>query len=113
MNKPDAVQQLQSISSGLPITAPPRLVRAAHEFEAAMMKELLSPLHNEDSDDRTSSSSALTDFAGGALGQAISEHGGFGIAEGIIRQLTSQGNHSGKTPVPNFPNAKRIISEPE
>jgi peptidoglycan hydrolase FlgJ len=83
----------------------PRLVKAAHEFEAAMMKELMTPLepgHDQlggDGDD-TGSSSALSSFAGEALGKALSEHGGFGIATKIIHQLTAGSNHSGKSPVP-------------
>jgi len=83
----------------------PRLVKAAHEFEAAMMKELMAPLEpgsdplGEDSDGE-GSSSALGSFAGEALGKAISEHGGFGIAKRIISQLTAGSNHSGNSPVP-------------
>jgi Rod binding domain-containing protein len=80
----------------------PRLVRAAHEFEAAMMQELMAPLlpgHDPLNGEDTGSSSALSAFAGEALGQALSERGGFGIANRIIRQLTTASNHSGKTPV--------------
>jgi len=83
----------------------PRLVKAAHEFEAAMMKELMAPLEpgsdplGEDSDGE-GASSALGSFAGEALRKAISEHGGFGIAKRIISQLTAGSNHSGNSPVP-------------
>jgi Rod binding domain-containing protein len=89
--------------------APPaRLVSAAHEFEAAMMKELLAPLepgHDplDGKDDGEDSSSALTSFAGEAMGKAISEHGGLGIAKSILHQLTHSGNHSGKSAVPGNP----------
>jgi Rod binding domain-containing protein len=83
----------------------PRLVRAAHEFEAAMMKELLEPMtpgHSQlgDTDDVDNSSSALSSFASEALGKAISEHGGFGIANSIIHQLSTRSSHSGNSPVP-------------
>jgi len=84
--------------------APSRLVKAAHEFEAAMMKELLSPLQADDEGDDNGSSSALTSFAGEALGKAISEHGGFGIADRIVHQLFTASNHNGNsvvTPVSN------------
>jgi len=90
-------------------TAPsPRLVKAAHEFEAAMMKELMAPLvpgHDLlGGEEEVGSSSALGDFAGEALGKAISESGGFGIAKSIIRQLGHlpgvQGNHSRTLPYP-------------
>jgi Rod binding domain-containing protein len=82
----------------------PRLVSAAHEFEAAMMKELMAPLtpgHDlSGGDEDRDSSSALDSFAGEALGKAISEHGGFGIAKAILHQLSTGSNHSGKTAVP-------------
>jgi Rod binding domain-containing protein len=80
----------------------PRLVRAAHEFEAAMMKELLSPLQpGKDSfegDEDSGSSSALSSFAGEALGQAISTHGGFGVARQIIQQLTQPDSTTAQPP---------------
>lgn len=82
----------------------PRLVKAAHEFEAAMMKELMAPLTSGKdllgNGDDQGSSSALTSFAQEALGKALSEHGGFGIATSIIHQLSANGNHSGNSPVP-------------
>ncbi len=81
-----------------------RLVHAAHEFEAAMMKELLTPLTAgrdlTGGGDDDGSTSALSSFAGEALGQAISEHGGFGIARSILRELSHAGNHSGNASVP-------------
>ena len=78
----------------------PRLVRAAHEFEAQMMKELLKPmtgkdaLTGEDQDDGgdANANGALGEFASEALGQALSQRGGFGIADRIVRDLS----HSGK-----------------
>jgi Rod binding domain-containing protein len=76
----------------------PRLVHAAHEFEAQMMQELLKPmtsgdgLDGEDSGSASGSSGALGSFASESLGQALSEHGGFGIATGIVRQLSHAGN---------------------
>ncbi len=71
----------------------PRLVKAAHEFEAQMMKELMAPLESGKgllggSEDEESSSSALNSFAGEAMAKAISEHGGFGIAKSILHQLS-------------------------
>lgn len=83
-----------------PATANPRLVRAAHEFEAQMMKELLQPMTADDplsgEDDGaglelgsgSGSGGALSDFASEALGQALSQRGGFGIADSIVRELT-------------------------
>jgi Rod binding domain-containing protein len=77
---------------------PPRLVHAAHEFEAQMMQELLKPLSSgeglggEDGDSDSGSNGALGEFASEALGRALSEHGGFGIATSIIRELSAKGN---------------------
>ncbi len=85
-------------------TPSPRLVRAAHEFEAQMMKELLEPmtrsgssLEGEDSDQSASGSAgALGTFASEALGQAISAAGGFGIADKILKTL-SHSSHSSES----------------
>jgi Rod binding domain-containing protein len=83
----------------------PRLVSAAHEFEAAMMKELMAPLDDGhgltgDEGDEDGSSSALSSFAGEAMGKAISERGGFGIAKSILNQLVPGNIHSGKRTLP-------------
>ena len=81
-------------------TPQPRLVRAAHEFEAQMMKELMEPMTRggsltgaeEDADDDSDSGGALKEFASEALGRALSEHGGFGIASRIVQELSHSGN---------------------
>jgi Rod binding domain-containing protein len=78
----------------------PRLVRAAHEFEGQMMKELLKPMTSgdaltgteEDADSGAGSGGALGEFASEALGQSLSERGGFGIADRIIKDLSHSGN---------------------
>jgi Rod binding domain-containing protein len=75
-------------------TQQPRLVKAAHEFEAQMMKELLKPMAKGETlegDADSSSGSALEDFAAEALGQGISSRGGLGIADEIIRSLSRNG----------------------
>lgn len=74
----------------------PRLVHAAHEFEAQLMKELLKPLEDdtlsgEDSDDSSGSTGALGEFATESLGKALSEQGGLGIADDLIRTLSRNG----------------------
>jgi Rod binding domain-containing protein len=85
-------------------TAPsPRLVRAAHEFEGQMMKELLKPMTTGDAltgaddngDSGAGSAGALGEFASETLGQALSEQGGFGIARRIIHELSHAGNQPG------------------
>ena len=80
-----------------PAQPQPRLVRAAHEFEGQLMKELLKPLNQSDGlggDDDSGSAGALGDFASEALGQALSRQGGFGIADKIVGRLS----HSGTVP---------------
>ena len=73
----------------------PRLVKAAIEFEAQMMQELLKPLTaNEDNQEGgalTGSTDSLQSFASEALGSALARHGGFGIATGIVRELAASG----------------------
>ncbi len=83
----------------------PRLLKAAHEFEASMMQELLAPLEPGqsswgDEEGGSGSTSALGSYAAEALGKALSEHGGIGIATSILHRLSAAGNHSGNSPVP-------------
>jgi Rod binding domain-containing protein len=70
----------------------PRLVQAAHEFEAQLMKELLKPMTDgggvEEDDSDSGAGGALAEFATSALGQALSKHGGLGIATNILRSLS-------------------------
>jgi Rod binding domain-containing protein len=81
--------------------AQPKLVNAAHEFEAQMMKELMKPLtkgaapgdadeEDDDSGDSLGSAGALGEFASEAMARALSEQGGFGIADRIIAQLSKR-----------------------
>ena len=84
--------------ASLPDAPQPRLVKAAHEFEAQMMKELLKPmtaanaLTGEDDDSGSGSGGALGEFASEALGRALSERDGFGLADKIVRDLSHPGN---------------------
>lgn len=77
-------------------TPQPRLMRAAHEFEAQMMKELLKPLTASDSltgeGEDTGSGGALAEFASESLGRALSERGGLGIADRIVQSFSHPGN---------------------
>lgn len=81
----------------------PRLVRAAHEFEAQMMKELMKPLTggeaDEDGDGAGGTTRALGQFAAESLGKALSEHGGLGIAKSIVSSLSHRGTGSGSAKV--------------
>lgn len=97
-------------ASSQPAAPSLRLAKAAHEFEGQMMKELLQPMMESDGlgddDDDSSgldsgdglgsgmgSGGALAEFASESLGQALSERGGFGIANRIIQELGRNGNH--------------------
>jgi Rod binding domain-containing protein len=73
------------------------------------MKELLKPMTGQDSQDSqdfltgeandaggdAGSSGALGQFASEALGQALSQKGGFGLADSIIRDLSHSGTRHG------------------
>lgn len=76
----------------------PRVQRAAEEFEAQMMKELLQPLNESDgwggADDETGSANALGSYSLEALGSAISRSGGIGIAREIVAHLSQSGRTS-------------------
>jgi Rod binding domain-containing protein len=75
-----------------------------------MMKELLEPITNSDaltgaeegdsdlgSGSGSGSTGALGEFASEALGKALSEHGGFGVADRIVKELSrSGGNHGNR-----------------
>ena len=77
-------------------TPSPRLVKAAHEFEAQMMKELLQPMTSGDGltgdDTESGSGGVLASFASEALGRALSDRGGLGIATSIVHALAGRGN---------------------
>jgi Rod binding domain-containing protein len=92
----------------------PRLVKAAHEFEAQLMKEILKPLTAggglTGSDDDSGSTGALGDYAGESLGRALSEQGGFGIADSIIAQVSQSGNRPAPAPVIGNPHADTAAS---
>lgn len=103
----------ETASQSVPAAKDPKLERSAHEFEASLMSELLKPLQadgltGEDSEaDGTGSGGALQDFASESLAKAISERGGFGIADRILRQL-GHGSASGSEKGPNGAAAARL-----
>jgi len=79
----------------------PKLVHAAHEFEGMLMEELLKPLATggvpgDDEDDAGNggdglgSAGAVGSFAVDSLAQAISQQGGFGIADKLIAQISQR-----------------------
>ena len=87
-----------ALPTGPEATGDPRLKPAAHEFEACLMKEFLTPLQhdalfadegNGDSDNDEGSGGALMSFGSETLAKAISDRGGFGIADKIIGTLAT------------------------
>jgi Rod binding domain-containing protein len=93
-----ALPSVPVAAEGQPQAPPPRLVGAAHEFEAQMMKQLLKPmtesdpLTGEDEDSTSGSGGALGEFATESLARALSDRGGLGIAHKIVDQLSHSGN---------------------
>ena len=89
-----------AVASQSAVTPQPRLVRAAHEFEAQLMKELLKPmtasdgLTGDEDDSGAGAGAVLGEYATEALGRALSEQGGLGIASSIVRDLSHSANHS-------------------
>ena len=72
-------------------TSEPRMVRAAHEFEAQMMKELLAPMTRTGAlfgADDEEDAGILGEFASESLAGALSAGGGLGIANRIIHALS-------------------------
>jgi len=103
------ISQMSSASEAgtAPAIPQPRLVKAAHEFEAQMMKEMMAPLTksttvpgvgasgSDDDDQDSGSGGALGEFASEALGKALSAAGGFGIANRVIGEIGHTGGHTG------------------
>jgi Rod binding domain-containing protein len=105
---------LASANVAVPHAPQPRLVRAAHEFEAQMMKELLRPLAasgglsggGEDGNE----SGTLGEFAAESLAGALSAQGGIGIASRIIGDLSRSGNISRNSPVTEKPPVDTVMN---
>jgi Rod binding domain-containing protein len=94
---------------------PPRLVRAAHEFEAQLMKELLRPMTESgsltgDEDADTGGAGTLGEFASESLAGALSASDGFGIANRILGEVSRSGNSSKASPVTGMYNIDTGIS---
>ncbi len=94
---------------------PPRLVRAAHEFEAQMMKELLKPMTESgsltgDGNGDSGGAGTLGEFASESLAGALSASGGFGIANRVVGEVSHSGNSSKASPVTGMYNIDTGIS---
>jgi Rod binding domain-containing protein len=98
-------------------TTQPRLLHAAHEFEAQMLEELLKPMTgkdaltgDEDQSGDAGACGALGQFASEALGRALSQAGGFGIANRIVHDLSHSGTQSRTGKVTGIQHGDTVIS---
>jgi len=100
----------------------PRLVRAAHEFEGQMMKELMKPMTagdaltgvgDGDSDSGAGSEGALNTFASEALAQALSQRGGLGIANTTVKELSHAGHRHADAKVTSNMHGDTVMRTPE
>lgn len=89
--------------------AEPRVVKAARDFEAMMLKELLAPLMTGSEEDDSGSEGALRGFAAESLGRSLSISGGFGIADRLVATLSHSGNGSKSAPVTAQPHNKNRV----
>jgi Rod binding domain-containing protein len=91
--------------SGIPDATPPtsendpqKLVRAAHQFEAVLLNQLLGSLEHSFSllgEEKTDAGSDQYHFLGvQALASSIAAKGGIGIADMIVRNLRERENHA-------------------
>jgi Rod binding domain-containing protein len=75
-----------------------KLSKAAEEFEAVMLNELLKPLHfgaGVDQGEEEPSGDAAETVRGlgtDALGKALAAQGGFGIARKVVKEVTREAN---------------------
>jgi flagellar protein FlgJ len=94
--------QSQSLAAARDAELDPKLVAAAHQFEASLMAELLKPLNSGETlggdDDSGATGGALSEltssadgsggalmsFGSEALAKALSEKGGLGIARRVL-----------------------------
>ena len=101
---------LPAVRSEGATTPDPRLARAAREFEAQMMKELLAPMNQRSAlfeDCGGEETGVLGEFASESLAGALSARGGLGIADRIVQALSRSGHTpgtdlvTGKSPINN------------
>lgn len=104
-------------TTGAQSTPALRLVRAAHEFEAQLMKELLTPMvrggsliGGEDDEQESAGTGPLGEFAAESLAGSLSAHGGLGIASRIIADLSRSGNPSQNSPVTGRSSVNTVIN---
>jgi Rod binding domain-containing protein len=88
------IQAIESTDAPVGTERRARLKKAAGEFEAQMMSELLKPMQNDplfaDGEDLGGSSATIQGMASQALGQAMAAHGGIGIAAKVMHSVSTR-----------------------
>jgi Rod binding domain-containing protein len=88
------IQTIESASTSVETERKSRLKKAAGEFEAQMMSELLKPMQSDplfaESEDANGSSATIQGMATQALGQAMAAQGGIGIAAKVMHSVSTQ-----------------------
>jgi Rod binding domain-containing protein len=88
------IVSLTAGSGALAKTADPaKIQKAAQQFEALLIGQILHSAHTGDSgwlDTDDSSSSSATDFAEEQLAGAIAQQGGFGLSKLIMQDLEKE-----------------------
>ena len=100
--------------AGVHLAGDPRLVKAAQQFEAQLMKELLRPLTQSskllgDGDADEGGADTLGEFAVESLAGSLSAHGGMGIANRIVDGFSRFGNTSRNSPVTEKPHPDTVM----
>lgn len=86
----------QGGQSGAAATRHTHLVKAAQEFEASLMQEMLKPmrakepLFAEGDSDSDQDGGVLQSFGTQAMAEAIAKGGGMGIAKQVVQQVERQ-----------------------
>jgi Rod binding domain-containing protein len=75
----------------------PKLVKAAHEFEALLLQNWLEKMNHSFPGDNSSLDAAhdtVSSLGTQAIATALAARGGVGIAKMILRQLAAKGPHA-------------------
>ena len=67
-----------------------RLARAAHEFEALLLKQLIPPMNvgaSGEGDETSGADASLSDMSREMLATAVANHGGIGVSQAILRSV--------------------------
>lgn len=91
-----APKQLQS-ANGTGASASPKLVKAAHEFEALLLQSWLEKMNQSfagESGNLDPAHDTVSSLGTQAIAQALAARGGIGIASMLLRQLGRNAQHA-------------------